>query len=164
MPRLIQPEPIFYTDNMTQSVTSSIPQEAKLKYKIVNNVELNSVEKWLQDLAVIPSDAWIAGKSKYWFVNLVKNIGKEILGIEDKKELDKQDWILETPMDVELDKVDNLTPRYESRIRITHNTQEVEKNDNKGINGMKGLDVDDFYSDITNEDLDVAPNSCEIYR
>ena len=167
MARYVEKEPLWLSelDKMEQDKRSSIPQGLDFEHRMVqeNNVELSPFERKMQEIGIIPSDAWIAGKSKHWIVNIFSNIGKEIMGVEEETELVDRDYIIDLPMDTfELDKVDSLSPRYEKTSSVSNFKYKSSKEE---IKGMCGLGVSDFYGeDITNEDLDVAPNSCEIYR
>lgn len=154
--KVVELEPSYFYDEEVPNLNghSSIPEGVELKKEVKgqeNNVELNKFEKKLQEIGIIPSDSWIAGPSKNLWVNLAKNFFTETFGIKPEEEFTDSEWIIELP---ELDGVDELKPSYEEPVK-----EEKQEEVKKPKSEMELL----FYSD-DNEELDIAPSCCEVYK
>lgn len=161
--KVVELEPSYFYDEEVPNLNghSSIPEGVGLNKHVPgeeNNVELSKFEKKLQDIGIIPSDAWISGPSKNLWVNLAKNFVTETFGIKKEEEFVESEWIIELP---ELDGVDELKPNYDEPVNeVKEDKVESPKHQSKkSTNEYEDL----FYSD-DNEDLDIAPSCCEVYK
>lgn len=162
--KVVELEPSYFYDEEVPNLNghSSIPEGVELKKTVKgeeNNVVLSKFEKKLQEIGIIPSDAWISGPSKNLWVNLARNFVTETFGIKPQEEFADNEWIIELP---ELDGVDELKPNYDEPVKpeIKEEVKEEPKLENKKPkNEFEEL----FYSDDY-DDLDVAPSCCEVYK